>query len=197
MSRGINKVIIIGNVGNDPEIKHTSDGKTIANFSIATSESWKDKQTGQAQEKTEWHRISAFNRLAEIIGEFVKKGAKIYVEGKLETRKWTDKNGEDRYTTSVVANEMQMLDRREDRTQAAPQQQAPQQGFHRVADGGGSGGAQELRHPSGAVDNSYSQRSHGGSGEPQDPRHSIGAADNSRSQAPAADMDSFDSDMPF
>jgi single-strand DNA-binding protein len=112
MARGVNKVILIGNLGQDPEIKSTAAGASIANFSVATSESWKDKNTGQQMEKTEWHRVVAFNRLAEIIGQYVKKGSKIYVEGALRTRKWQDKEGKDHYTTEVVANEMQMLDSR-------------------------------------------------------------------------------------
>jgi len=110
MARGVNKVILIGNLGQDPEIKSTAAGAAIANFSVATSESWKDKNTGQQVEKTEWHRVVAFNRLAEIIGQYVKKGSKIYIEGSLRTRKWQDKEGKDHYTTEVVANEMQMLD---------------------------------------------------------------------------------------
>lgn len=112
MARGVNKVILIGNLGQDPEIKSTANGASIANFSVATSESWKDKATGQQQERTEWHRVVAFNRLAEIIGQYVKKGSKIYIEGSLRTRKWQDQNGQDRYTTEIVANEMQMLDSR-------------------------------------------------------------------------------------
>ena len=110
MARGVNKVILIGNLGQDPDIKSTAAGASIANFSVATSESWKDKNTGQQVEKTEWHRVVAFNRLAEIIGQYVKKGSKIYIEGSLRTRKWQDKEGKDHYTTEVVANEMQMLD---------------------------------------------------------------------------------------
>ena len=112
MARGVNKVILIGNLGQDPEIKSTAAGAAIANFSLATSESWKDKNTGQQVEKTEWHRVVAFNRLAEIIGQYVKKGSKVYIEGSLRTRKWQDKEGKDHYTTEIVANEMQMLDGR-------------------------------------------------------------------------------------
>ena len=126
MASGVNKAIILGNVGNDPELKYTASGNAIANISIATSESWKDKQTGQKQEKTEWHKVSAFGRLAEIIGEYVKKGSKVYIEGKIQTRKWQDKNGEDRYTTEIVANELQLLDSRSDTQAQAPQQQIPQ-----------------------------------------------------------------------
>jgi len=119
---GINKVIILGNLGNDPEIKATAAGKAVANFSIATSEKWKDKQTGQQQEKTEWHRVVVFDRLAEIVSDYVKSGSKVYVEGKLQTRKWKDKDGNDRYTTEIVANELQMLDSRES---SQPAKQAP------------------------------------------------------------------------
>ena len=108
-SRGINKVILIGNLGRDPEIRYASNGSAIANFSIATSESWNDKNSGEKVEKTEWHRIVAYRRLAEIIGEYLKKGSHVYIEGKLQTRKWQDKDGQDRYTTEIVANEMQML----------------------------------------------------------------------------------------
>jgi single-strand DNA-binding protein len=111
-ARGINKVILVGNLGNDPEIRYTQAGAAITNISVATSETWKDKQTGQPQERTEWHRVVFFNRLAEIAGEYLKKGSKVYVEGGLRTRKWQDKEGQDRYTTEIVGNEMQMLDSR-------------------------------------------------------------------------------------
>lgn len=110
MAKGINKVILIGNLGNEPEIRYMPSGGAIASLSIATSESWKDKQTGEQQERTEWHRISIFGRLAEIAGEYLHKGSKVYIEGSLRTRKWQDKNGQDRYTTEIIANELQMLD---------------------------------------------------------------------------------------
>lgn len=110
-SRGINKVIIVGNLGRDPEIRYTPSGSAVANLSLATSEVWKDKE-GQPQEQTEWHRIVFFNRLAEIAGEYLKKGSKVYIEGHLKTRKWQDKEGQDRYTTEIIGNEMQMLDSR-------------------------------------------------------------------------------------
>jgi len=109
MSRGVNKVILVGNCGKDPETRYMPSGGAVTNISIATSEGWKDKQTGESKEKTEWHNIVFFNRLAEIAGEYLKKGSQIYVEGKLQTRKWQDKSGNDRYTTEIVANEMQML----------------------------------------------------------------------------------------
>jgi single-strand DNA-binding protein len=111
MARGINKVILIGNLGRDPEVRYMPSGSAVTNVTIATTDSWKDKQTGDKQERTEWHNVVFFNRLAEIAGEYLKKGAKVYVEGSLRTRKWQDKNtGADRYTTEIVANEMQMLD---------------------------------------------------------------------------------------
>lgn len=122
MARGINKVIIVGNTGNDPELRYTANNSAVANISIATSESWKDKATGENNERTEWHRIVFFNRLAEIVGEYVKKGSKLYIEGSLRTRKWQDQNGQDRYTTEIVANEMQMLDSRMGGAQEAPNQ---------------------------------------------------------------------------
>lgn len=110
MARGINKVILIGNLGADPEIRYMPSGSAVANVTLATSEAWKDKTTGEQQDKTEWHRVVFFSRLAEIAGEYLRKGSKIYIEGRLQTRKWQDKNGQDRYTTEIIANEMQMLD---------------------------------------------------------------------------------------
>ncbi len=112
MARGINKVILIGNLGQDPEVRYTAGGSAVANTRIATSESWKDKQSGEQQEHTEWHRVVFFARLAEIVGEYLKKGSKVYVEGRLQTDKWQDKSGQDRYTTKIVARDMQMLDSR-------------------------------------------------------------------------------------
>ena len=145
-SRGINKVILVGNLGQDPEVRYTPNGGAITTISIATSESWKDKNTGQTQEKTEWHRVVFFGKLAEIAGEYLRKGSQVYVEGKLQTRKWQDKQGQDRYTTEVVVDGfngvMQMLGGRGDggqggqsggyqgggqRQQQAAPAQAPQQ----------------------------------------------------------------------
>jgi len=123
MARGVNKVILIGNLGKDPEVRYMPSGSAVTNVTIATSESWKDKQSGEQQERTEWHNIVFFNRLAEIAGEYLKKGSKVYVEGSLRTRKWQDKEGKDRYTTEIVAGEMQMLDSK----------------------GGGGGGASQAR----------------------------------------------------
>ncbi len=109
MARGINKVILVGNLGADPETRYTPSGSAVTKIRIATSESWKDRQTGERQERTEWHRIVFFGRLAEIAGEYLKKGSQVYVEGSLRTDKWQDQSGQDRYTTEIVANEMQML----------------------------------------------------------------------------------------
>ncbi len=112
MARGINKVILVGNLGKDPEAKFMPNGNAVTNITVATSEAWKDKQTGQQQERTEWHRVVFFNRLAEIASEYLKKGSKVYLEGSLRTRKWQAQDGQDRYTTEIVASEMQMLDSR-------------------------------------------------------------------------------------
>jgi len=109
MSRGINKVILVGNLGADPETRYTASGSAVTNIRLATSESWRDKQSGEQQERTEWHRVVFFNRLAEIAGEYLRKGRQVYVEGSLRTRKWQDQSGQDRYTTEIVASEMQML----------------------------------------------------------------------------------------
>lgn len=110
MARGINKVILIGHVGVDPEVRYMPNGNAVATVSIATTESWKDKQTGERQDRTEWHRVVCYNRLGEIIGEYVRKGSKVYIEGSLRTRKWQDQQGQDRYTTEIIANDLQMLD---------------------------------------------------------------------------------------
>ena len=113
MARGVNKVILVGNCGQDPETRVIpSTGASVTNLSVATSESWKDKVTGDQQERTEWHRVVFFNRLAEIAGEYVRKGSKLYIEGSLRTRKWQGQDGQDRYTTEIVGSEMQMLDSR-------------------------------------------------------------------------------------
>lgn len=112
MARGVNKVILIGNLGSDPEVRYTPSGSAVANVNLATSESWRDKTSGELQDRTEWHRIVFFNRLAEIVGEYLHKGSKIYVEGSLRTRKWQDKNAIERHTTEIIANEMHILDSR-------------------------------------------------------------------------------------
>lgn len=122
MSKGINKVILIGNLGNEPDVRYTAAGVAIVNISLATSESWTDKQTGQRQERTEWHKVVFFNRQAEIVKQYLHSGSKIYVEGRLQTKKWQDQNGVDRYTTEIIAREMTMLDS----ARTGGQAQAPQ-----------------------------------------------------------------------
>ena len=112
MARGINKVILIGNLGADPETRYTPSNTAVTNLRLATADSWKDRQTGEQQERTEWHRVVCFNRLAEIAAEYLRKGSKVYIEGRIQTRKWQGQDGQDRYTTEIVANEMQMLDSR-------------------------------------------------------------------------------------
>ena len=126
----VNKVIIVGNLGRDPEVRYTPDGASIANVTIATTDTWKDKATGEKKEATEWHRVVFFGKLAEIVGQYLKKGRQVYVEGALRTRKWQDKEGQERYTTEIVANEMKMLGSREGMSDAPPRDS-----------GGGSGAA--------------------------------------------------------
>jgi single-strand DNA-binding protein len=130
MARGVNKVILIGNLGGDPEVRYASgSNKAIANINLATSDSWRDRESGEMQERTEWHRVVFFERLAEIVEQYLRKGSKIYVEGTLRTRKWQDRDGNDRYTTEIVAREMQMLDGRagsgEARAPGGGQREAP------------------------------------------------------------------------
>ena len=148
-SRGVNKVILVGNLGADPETRYMPSGGAVTNISVATSESWKDKQTGQPQERTEWHRIAFFNRLAEIAGEYLRKGSKVYIEGSLRTRKWQDQSGQDRYSTEVIANEMQMLDSR-----------------------GGQAGSQQMGSADRYDQNAGQQRSAAPAGKPSSPEPS-------------------------
>jgi single-strand DNA-binding protein len=179
-SRGVNKVILVGNLGNDPETRFFPDGGAVTNASIATSESWKDRQTGQMQEKTEWHRVVFRDRgnyrLGQIAGEYLKKGSKVFVEGRLQTRKWQDQSGQERYTTEILANEMQMLDSR-------PGDQAG--GFQ--GQGGGYAQQQPAAAPQAAPQAAPRQ------GAPQAPQ----AAPAAPQQAPAGDFGQFDDDIPF
>ena len=145
MARGINKVILIGNLGADPETRAMPSGTTVANLRVATSESWRDKQTGEQQERTEWHRVALFGRLAEIAGEYLRKGSQVYIEGSLRTRKWQDKQGNERYSTEIVGNELQMLG-------------------GRGGAGGAPGAGAEAGGRSGASAPSYSEESAAGSG---------------------------------
>jgi len=139
MARGINKVILIGNLGADPETRAIPSGTTVANLRIATSESWRDKQSGEQQERTEWHRVALFGRLAEIAAEYLKKGSQVYIEGSLRTRKWQDKQGNDRDSTEIIGNELQMLGGRGGGGGAATGT-APAPSFAEESSGGGGGG---------------------------------------------------------
>ncbi|MDA0280768.1 MAG: single-stranded DNA-binding protein [Proteobacteria bacterium] len=166
-SRGVNKVILVGNAGNDPEFRVMPNGNGVANVSLATSETWKDKTTGEQQEKTEWHRVIFFNRLAEIVEQYIKKGSKLYIEGRLQTRSW-EQDGVKRYTTEIVASEMQMLDSR----------------------GGGNAGDNSFGQSQGQP---QSEGQYQGSGAPASRSTSTSAAP----QAAPANFDNFDDDIPF
>ena len=171
----INKVILVGNLGQDPEVKYMPSGGAVTNISIATTDTWKDKATGEKKENTEWHRVVFFNRLAEIVGEYLRKGSQVYIEGNLRTRKWQDQNGVDKYTTEIVAREMQMLGGRAGgSSDFAPSQQSqkPQQ----QAQGGG--GYQQQQ---------QGQQQGGGAPQQQAPQQS----------APPQNFDNFDDDIPF
>ncbi|WP_016956923.1 single-stranded DNA-binding protein [Catenovulum agarivorans] len=198
-SRGINKVILIGNLGQDPEVRYMPNGNAVANLTIATSESWKDRNSGQMNEKTEWHRVVIFGKLAEIAGEYLRKGSQVYIEGKLQTRKWQDQQGQDRYTTEVVVDmtgSMQMLDRRNDGGQGQGAQgggyannnqggynQAPQQG----------GGYQQP-----AAQPQYNQAPQQGGGYQQSaPQQRPAPAPAPQAAPPAEPNLDFDDDIPF
>lgn len=191
MARGINKVILVGNVGSDPDMRYLPNGNPVINFSIATSESWKDKQSGEKQERTEWHRIVIFNRLAEIAGEYLRKGSKVYVEGSLRTRKWQDQSGADKYMTEIIVSEMQMLDSKGSNAGAGfnnsnmgMQQNAQPNAQHQM--GGQQQQAQPYQAP--AASQPYQQA-------PQQ-QPSQGFSPSQAAPAPVA-MDNFDDDVPF
>ncbi|MHC5225330.1 single-stranded DNA-binding protein [Ignatzschineria sp. LJL83] len=185
MSRGINKVILVGRLGNDPDVRYTAGGSAITTISIATSESWKDRNTGQQQERTEWHRVVFFGRLAEIAGQYLKKGSQVYVEGSLRTNKYTDKNGIERYSTDINANELQML-------------------------GGGTGGGGNFggqpaqggyqdnfnQAPQNNYGGAPSQNNYGGA-QQQAPRQNQGFNQPKQQENAMSDFDSFDDDVPF
>lgn len=190
MARGINKVILIGNLGRDPETRYLPSGGAVTNVTIATSESWKDKQTGQQQERTEWHRVVFFNRLAEIAGEYLKKGSKVYIEGSLRTREW-EKDGVKRYSTEIVANEMQMLDSRGGADHASGG--SASEGMGRQASSGsnyegGSSGRSSNDSSSGRSSNDSS------SGSSSDSSNDSSSAGSSGS---GGGFDNFDDDIPF
>jgi single-strand DNA-binding protein len=145
MARGINKVILIGNLGADPETRAMPSGTTVANLRVATSESWRDKQSGEQQERTEWHRVALFGRLAEIAEEYLKKGSQVYIEGSLRTRKWQDKQGNERYSTEIIGNELQMLGGRGGGGASAGAPSTGAQPSYAEESGGGGGGGSAAR----------------------------------------------------
>ncbi|KRE88741.1 single-stranded DNA-binding protein [Frateuria sp. Soil773] len=177
MARGINKVIIVGNLGNDPETRYTAGGTAVTSLSVATSEQWTDKQSGERQERTEWHRVKLFGKLAEIAGEYLKKGRQVYIEGSLRTDKYTDKNGVEKYSTDIIASDMQMLG-----------------GMGGGEGGGGGGGYQQRERPQGG------QRQQGGGyGGGQQSRGGNDYGNQApRQSAPPVENNSFDDDdIPF
>jgi len=143
MARGINKAILIGNLGADPETRHTAGGNAVTNIRIATSESWRDRQSGERQERTEWHRVVLFGKLGEIAGEYLRKGSKVYIEGRIQTRKWQGQDGQDRWTTEIVANEMQMLDSRGGGSAPFDDNSQPQQNYDGPPSDSGGGGLED------------------------------------------------------
>lgn len=198
MAKGINKVIIVGNLGQDPEIKYMPSGGAVTNISVATSESWKDKQTGQPQERTEWHRVVFFNRLAEIAGEYLRKGSKVYIEGSLRTRKWQDQSGQDRYTTEIVANEMQMLDSRGDNMGGGMNQG----GHDSYSQAAPQSGYQQAQNQPPAQPHQYHQGQpvqQRPTAQPDQQARAYAQASGGRSSTPnnAQGFDNFDDDIPF
>ncbi|MCM2678555.1 single-stranded DNA-binding protein [Echinimonas agarilytica] len=194
-TRGVNKVILVGNLGQDPEVRYMPNGNAVANITVATSESWKDQQ-GQLQEKTEWHRVTLFRKLGEIAGEYLKKGSQVYIEGKLQTRKWQDQQGQDRYTTEIIADQMQMLGSRNSggqQGQGAPGMGAPM--AQQPAQGGQNYGGQQQAPQHGGQQQQYNQ---GGGAPAQQPRQQAPQQQNAPQQQfggePSVD---FDDDIPF
>lgn len=198
MSTGVNKVILIGTAGKDPEVRYMPNGSAVTNISIATSERWKDKQTGEKQERTEWHNLVFFNRQAEIAGEYLKKGSKIYIEGALRTDKWQDQEGKDRYKTSIVVSNMQMLDSKSGNQQQGGQvTQAPQQ------QGGYQQAPQHQQAPQQQRAPQQQQRApqQQSQNRQQSPSQNIPQSgqfqQNQQAPAPAPNFDEFDDDIPF
>jgi single-strand DNA-binding protein len=186
-TKGVNKVILVGNLGNDPEVRYMPNGNAVANLSLATSESWKDPQ-GQVQERTEWHRLTMYRRLAEIAGEYLKKGSQIYVEGKLQTRKWQDQQGQDRYTTEIIVDQMQMLGGR------GGEGGGQNQGNNQNQGGGQNRGNNQNQ---GGGQNQGNNQNQGG-GQNQGNNQNQGGGQNQGGQPPMAEPDfDFDDDIPF
>lgn len=205
MARGINKVILIGNLGTDPEVRYMPQGGAVANLTVATSESWTDKATNEKKEQTEWHRVVIYQRLAEIAGEYLRKGSKVYIEGKLKTRKWQDKDGVERYTTEIIANELQMLDGRGDGQQQGGGMGGGQQGGYQKPAQQQQGGYQQ---PAQQAAPAYQQPQQGGyqqaapqqQGGYQKPAQPQGGYQQPAQQQQRAPMEppiDFDDDIPF
>lgn len=187
MARGINKVILIGNLGQDPEVRFTPSGTAVANINLATTDTWMDRQSGQKQERTEWHKVVMFNKTAEIAQQYLKKGAKVYIEGRLQTRKWQDQNGQDRYSTEIVANDMQMLDGRNGDFQGGNQQNQASQGGYSNQPQGGYASGQQGGNPQ---QNQNPQQSRPPQGQQNAPQNNYGAPD-------YGNFDDFDDEIPF
>lgn len=192
MARGINKVILIGNLGTDPEVRYMPQGGAVANLTVATSESWTDKATNEKKEQTEWHRVVIYQRLAEIAGEYLRKGSKVYIEGKLKTRKWQDKDGVERYTTEIIANELQMLDGRSDNQQ----QGAPQSGYQQRAPQQPAQQAPAYQQPQ-QQQGGYQQPQQGGYQKPAQQQGGYQQPAQQQQRAPMEPPIDFDDDIPF
>ena len=204
MARGINKVILIGNLGQDPEVRFTPSGTAVANLNLATTDTWMDRQSGQRQERTEWHRVVLFNKTAEIAQQYLKKGSKVYIEGRLQTRKWQDQNGQDKYSTEIVANDMQMLDGRGDGGQGGgfgggqpgggrPPQQGGQYGGQPPQQGGNFGGGQQPPQQGGQYGGGQPQRP---APQPAPPQQGGQQGGNYGAPDPGS-FDDFDDEIPF
>ncbi|MFG6160573.1 single-stranded DNA-binding protein [Halomonas sp. 1390] len=205
MARGINKVILIGNLGQDPEVRFTPSGTAVANLNLATTDTWMDRQSGQRQERTEWHRIVLFNKTAEIAQQYLKKGSKVYIEGRLQTRKWQDQNGQDKYSTEIVANDMQMLDGRGDGGQGGgfgggqqgggrpPQQGGQYGGGQPPQQGGNFGGGQQPPQQGGQYGGGQPQRP---APQPAPPQQGGQQGGNYGAPDPGS-FDDFDDEIPF
>jgi single-strand DNA-binding protein len=195
MARGINKVILIGNLGQDPEVRFTPSGTAVANLNLATTDTWTDKQSGQRQERTEWHRIVLFNKTAEIAQQYLKKGSKVYIEGRLQTRKWQGQDGQDKYSTEIVANDMQMLDSRgggdmpqsgnQSGSYQGGQSQPPQGGYGNAPQQGGGQSQRPAPQPAPAQGGQQGGQQQGGQQQ-----GNYGAPD-------PGSFDDFDDEIPF
>ena len=196
---GVNKVILIGNLGNDPDMRYMPNGEPVANISIATSETWNDKNTGEKREKTEWHRVVAYRRTAEIIGQYTRKGSKLYVEGRLQTRKWTDQSGQQRYTTEIVADNIQMLDSRGGGEGSFSGNGSGNYLGNRSNSGGyGQQGGGYDQDYGGSYDQDYGAPSGGNRPQPPTPNKPVPPQNNTGGLGgPTLDQDNFDDDIPF